>query len=66
MLIVALVARLLLIQVMPAESKFGAMLIILIVGTIGGLVYGALALRLGIVQKLFGERLTKYTKKFGF
>lgn len=66
MLISAVFARLLLLQFMPAESKFDVMLIIIIVGAIGGLVYGAIALRLGIAQKLFGERLTKYTKKFGF
>ena len=66
MLIVAVLARLLLLQFMPAESKFDVMLIIILVGAIGGLVYGAIALRLGIAQKLFGERLTKYTKKFGF
>jgi O-antigen/teichoic acid export membrane protein len=66
MWIVAAITRLIVIKVMPAESKFDAIFIILIVGAIGGLVYGALALRLGIAQKLFGERLTKYTKKFGF
>lgn len=66
MFIAAVITRMVLIQIMPAESKFGAMLIILIVGAIGALVYGAIALRLGIAQKLFGERLTKYTKKFGF
>ncbi|MGB5947482.1 putative polysaccharide biosynthesis protein [Paenisporosarcina sp.] len=65
MLIVAAIARLIVVQIMPAESKFDAILIILIVGAIGGLVYMAIALRLGIAQKLFGERLTKYTKKFG-
>lgn len=65
MLIVVVIVRMLLLQIMPAESKFGALLIILIVGTIGGLVYGAIGIRLGIAQKLFGERLTKYTKKFG-
>ncbi|HSO59127.1 MAG TPA: oligosaccharide flippase family protein, partial [Paenisporosarcina sp.] len=65
MLVVAAIARLIVVQFMPAESKFDAMFIILIVGAIGGLVYMAIALRLGIAQKLFGERLTKYTKKFG-
>ena len=65
MLVVAAIARLIVVQFMPAESKFDAILIILIVGAIGGLVYMAIALRLGIAQKLFGERLTKYTKKFG-
>lgn len=65
MLIVVVLARLLLLEFMPAESKFGALFIILIVGAVGGLVYAAISLRLGIAQKLFGERLTKYTKKFG-
>jgi len=65
MLVVAAIARLIVVQFMPAESKFDAIIIILIVGAIGGLVYMAIALRLGIAQKLFGERLTKYTKKFG-
>ncbi|WP_075620110.1 putative polysaccharide biosynthesis protein [Paenisporosarcina indica] len=66
MLIVVVIARLLLVHFMPAESKLGALVIILIVGAIGGAVYGYIGLRLGIAQKLFGERLTKYTKKFGF
>jgi len=65
MLIVVVIVRMFLLQIMPAESKFGALLIILIVGTIGGLVYGAIGIRLRIAQKLFGERLTKYTKKIG-
>ncbi|MFX3673662.1 MAG: oligosaccharide flippase family protein [Paenisporosarcina sp.] len=66
MLISAVLTRLFLLQFMPAESKLGALLIIMIVGTVGGLVYGAISLRIGIAQKLFGERLTKYTRKFGF
>ncbi|WP_019414306.1 polysaccharide biosynthesis protein [Paenisporosarcina sp. TG20] len=65
MLVVVVIVRMLLLQIMPAESKFGALLIILIVGSVGGIVYGAIGIRLGIAQKLFGERLTKYTKKFG-
>src|SRR5690606_23850396 len=38
---------------------------ILIVGAIGGAVYGYLGLKTGIAQQLLGERLTKYTRKFG-
>ena len=64
--IAASIARLVLNQVMPAESKLDAILIIVLVGIVGGAVYGFIGLRLGIAQKLFGERLTKYTKKFGF
>ncbi|WP_422122864.1 oligosaccharide flippase family protein [Planococcus sp. X10-3] len=48
------------------DSKFQSIIRILIVGGIGGAVYGFIALRTGIAQKLFGERLTKYTRKFGF
>ncbi len=66
MLIGAIVARLLFLQIIPTDSKMGAMFIILIVGTLGGLIYLFIGLRLGIAQKLFGARLTKYTKKFGF
>jgi O-antigen/teichoic acid export membrane protein len=66
MLIVVAIVRMLLLQFMPAESKFGALLIIIIVGLVGAFVYGAIGIRIGIAQKLFGERLTKYTKKFGF
>jgi len=66
MFVVIIFARLTLLQFIPAESKFGALFVILIVGAIGGVVYGFIGLRLGIAQKLFGERLTKYTKKFGF
>ena len=66
MLFAAALTRMLLIQFMPADSKLSALLIILIVGVVGGLVYGAISIRLGIAQKLFGERLTKYTRKFGF
>ena len=65
MLVVAAIARLVVVQIMPAESKLGAIIIILIVGSIGGLAYGAIAIRLGLAQKLFGERITKFTKKFG-
>lgn len=66
MLAVLLVARWVLLLFMPTDSKLDALLIMMIVGTIGGVVYGLIGLRLGIAQKLFGERLTKYTKKFGF
>ncbi len=48
------------------DTKFHSIARILIVGAIGGAVYGFLGLKTGIAQKLLGERLTKYTKKFGF
>ena len=47
------------------DSKIQSIIRILIVGGIGGAVYGFISLRTGIAQKIFGERLTKYTRKFG-
>lgn len=47
------------------DSKLQSILRILIVGGIGGAVYGYIALRTNIAQKLFGERLTRFTRKFG-
>ncbi|WKA59814.1 polysaccharide biosynthesis protein [Planococcus shenhongbingii] len=48
------------------DTKFHSVVRILIVGGIGGAVYGYISLKTGIAQKLLGERLTKYTRKFGF
>ena len=48
------------------DTKLHSVARILIVGAVGGAVYGFLGLKTGIAQKLLGERLTKYTKKFGF
>lgn len=47
------------------DTKIQSIVRILIVGGIGGAVYGFISLRTGIAQKIFGERLTKYTRKFG-
>lgn len=48
------------------DSKLEALLVIIICAFIGVVFYGYVTLRLGLAQKLFGEKLTKYTKKFGF
>ncbi|MTD29525.1 polysaccharide biosynthesis protein [Planomicrobium sp. YIM 101495] len=50
----------------PMDAKWQSIIRILIVGAVGGAVYGYLSLKIGIAQKLFGERLTKITRKFGF
>lgn len=47
------------------DTKIQSIIRILIVGGIGGAVYGFISLRTGIAQKIFGERLRKYTRKFG-
>jgi O-antigen/teichoic acid export membrane protein len=66
LLIVTMLVRMLVVNVLPADTKLESLLIIILVGIAGALVYSAISIRLGIAQKLFGERLTKYTKKFGY
>ncbi|WP_313894506.1 polysaccharide biosynthesis protein [Psychrobacillus sp.] len=53
-------------KVFTADGKFGALLVIIVCASIGAAFYGYVTLRLGLAQKLFGERLTRFTKKFGF
>ena len=48
------------------DSKMHALLYILICAFVGAVVYGYLSLKTGLAQKLFGDRLTKITKKLGF
>ncbi|MDI2586094.1 polysaccharide biosynthesis protein [Psychrobacillus sp. NEAU-3TGS] len=48
------------------DHKLEAVVVIFVCASIGAAFYGYVTLRLGLAQKLFGERLTKYTKKIGF
>lgn len=48
------------------DGKMQALLYILICAFIGAVIYGYLSLKTGLAQKLFGERLTKFTDKLGF
>ena len=48
------------------DGKMHALLYILICTFVGGAIYGYLALKTGLAQKLFGERLTRFTDKLGF
>jgi len=48
------------------DGKMHALLYILICAFVGGSIYGYLSLKTGLAQKLFGERLTRFTKKLGF
>ncbi|AYC29891.1 putative polysaccharide biosynthesis protein [Paenisporosarcina cavernae] len=63
---VAWVSRKLILLVWSPDTKLEALLFLFIIAMIGGAVYAYLGLRSGIAQKLFGARLTKYTKKFGW
>ena len=48
------------------DGKMHALLYILICAFVGGVIYAYLSLKTGLAQKLFGERLTRFTKKLGF
>lgn len=50
----------------PVDGKMQALLYVLICTVVGAAIYGALSLKSGLAQKLFGDRLTRITKKFGF
>ena len=55
-----------LLAISPVGGKLQALLYVLICAFVGVAVYGALSLKSGLAQKLFGDRLTKITKKLGF
>ncbi len=48
------------------DGKVDALLVIFVCAGVGAVFYGYVTLRLGLAQKLFGERLTRFTKKIGF
>lgn len=50
----------------PVDGKMHALLYVLICAIVGVVVYGYLSLKTGLAQKLFGERLTRFTDKLGF
>ncbi|MFS0689173.1 polysaccharide biosynthesis protein [Sporosarcina sp. 179-K 8C2 HS] len=50
----------------PVGGKMQALLYVMICAFVGVVVYGALSLKSGLAQKLFGDRLTRITKKLGF
>lgn len=54
-----------LLAVSPVDGKMQALLYVMICALVGVVVYGALSLKSGLAQKLFGDRLTKITKKLG-
>ncbi|WOV88546.1 polysaccharide biosynthesis protein [Sporosarcina oncorhynchi] len=55
-----------LLAISPVDGKMQALLYVLICAFVGAVIYGALSLKSGLAQKLFGDRLTRITKKFGF
>lgn len=49
----------------PAGGKMHAFLYILICTIVGGAIYGYLSFKVGLAQKLFGDRLTRLANKLG-
>ncbi|MFC4355867.1 oligosaccharide flippase family protein [Chryseomicrobium palamuruense] len=47
------------------DSKLQALIIIFVSAGVGAAFYGLVSLKLGLAQKLFGERLTRITRKLG-
>jgi len=62
---VLIVHKLLELLMGPVDSKFSALLFSIICAGVGVAVYGFLSLRLGLAQKLLGERLTRIMSKLG-
>ena len=54
-----------LLAISPVDGKMQALLYVLICAFVGAVIYGALSLKSGLAQKLFGDRLTRITKKLG-
>lgn len=55
-----------LLAISPVDGKMQALLYVMICALVGVVVYGALSLKSGLAQKLFGDRFTRITKKLGF
>ncbi|MEK3975919.1 putative polysaccharide biosynthesis protein [Psychrobacillus sp. FSL K6-1267] len=66
MLTIVFVIKLGLENLFVIDSKMEALLVIMVCASIGAVFYGYITLRLGLAQKLFGEKITRFTKKLGF
>ncbi|MFC4409739.1 oligosaccharide flippase family protein [Chungangia koreensis] len=66
MAVVVLIVHLVLIFIDPIDGKFDSFLYILICAGVGAAVYGYMALRTGLAQKLLGDRITRIASKLGF
>lgn len=50
----------------PIDSKWMAIVVSIVCMIVGAGIYGYLSFRMGLAQKLLGERITKMASKFGF
>lgn len=55
-----------LVVISPVEGRGQAFLYVLICALVGAAVYGFFALKTGLAQKLFGNRIKRITEKLGF
>ncbi|MBK3496070.1 polysaccharide biosynthesis protein [Viridibacillus sp. YIM B01967] len=51
--------------IVPDPSKGLALIYVVICSCVGGVVYAFLSLRIGLAQKLLGERIARISRKFG-
>ncbi len=65
MMIAVIIVNKLLYLIAEPTNKWIAILYLLICVSVGAVVYGALSYRLGLAQKLLGERITKLANKIG-
>lgn len=65
MLVLAFISKELLENVLNPDSKLQSLVIIILSAGVGAAFYGFVSLKLGLAQKLFGERLTRITRKLG-
>lgn len=65
MLVLAFISKELLELVLNPDSKLQALVIIMVSAGIGAAFYGFVSLKLGLAQRLFGDRLTRLTRKLG-
>lgn len=65
MLVLAFISKEVLELVLNPDSKLQALVIIMVSAGIGAAFYGFVSLKLGLAQRLFGDRLTRLTRKLG-
>lgn len=66
MAVAVIATKTVLYMIAPAETKLLALLYALICAGVGAAVYGFISFKLGLGQKLLGEKVTRIAAKFGF
>ena len=49
----------------PPETKWIAILYVIVCAPLGAIAYAAITLKIGLAQKVLGERITRLTNKLG-